>query len=85
MEEVLEVDRRASDPKQPVVCLDATFTQLIGETREPLPTAPGRVERYDCVYVRNGRGPRQARLGGVGAPPACFWPSSRWPAGGRWR
>ena len=54
MEDVLEVYHRPHDPKRPVVCLDETFTQLIGETREPLPTAPGQVERYDCVYVRNG-------------------------------
>ena len=37
-----------------MVCLDETFKQLIGEVREPLPPAPGRVERYDSVYVRNG-------------------------------
>ena len=54
MEDVLEVYRRPHDPRYPVVCLDETFTQLIGETRQPLPPAPGRVERYDCVYVRNG-------------------------------
>jgi hypothetical protein len=54
MEDVLEVYRRPHDPRHPVVCLDETFTQLIGEAREPLPAAPGRVERYDCVYVRNG-------------------------------
>jgi DDE superfamily endonuclease len=54
MEDVLAVYHRAHDPKRPVVCLDETFTQLIGETRAPLPTAPGRIERYDCVYVRNG-------------------------------
>jgi DDE superfamily endonuclease len=54
MEDVLEVYHRPNDPKRPVVCLDETFTQLVGETREPLPPAPGRVERYDCVYVRNG-------------------------------
>ena len=54
MEDVLEVYRRPHDPRYPVVCLDETFTQLIGETRTPLPLAPGRVERYDCVYVRNG-------------------------------
>src|SRR5207249_538889 len=54
MEDVLAVYHRPHDPKRPVVCLDETFTQLIGETREPLPSAPGRVERYDCVYVRNG-------------------------------
>ena len=54
MEDVLEVYRRPFDPKRPVVCLDETFRQLIGEAREPLPPGPGRVERYDCVYVRNG-------------------------------
>jgi DDE superfamily endonuclease len=54
MEDVLEVYHRSHDPKRPVVCLDETFRQLIGETREPLPAAPGRAERYDCVYVRNG-------------------------------
>jgi hypothetical protein len=60
MEDVLEVYHRPYDPGRPVVCLDETFKQLIGETREPLPPAPrdgqkpGRVERYDSVYVRNG-------------------------------
>lgn len=54
MEDVLEVYHRPYDPKRPVVCLDETFKQLIGEVREPLPPAPGRVERYDSVYVRNG-------------------------------
>jgi hypothetical protein len=54
MEDVLEVYRRAYDPKRPVVGLDETFRQLIGEVREPLPPAPGQVERYDCVYGRNG-------------------------------
>ncbi len=37
-----------------MVCLDESFRQLIGEVREPLPTRPGAVERYDSVYVRNG-------------------------------
>ena len=54
MEDVLEVYHRPYDPKRPVVCLDETFKQLIGETREPLPPRPGAVERYDHVYVRNG-------------------------------
>lgn len=54
MEDVLEVYHRPRDPKRPVVCLDETFKQLVGEVREPLPPAPGRVERYDSVYVRNG-------------------------------
>jgi hypothetical protein len=54
MEDVLEVYHRPHNPKRPVVCLDETFKQLIGETREPLPPLPGQVERYDSVYVRNG-------------------------------
>ena len=37
-----------------MVCVDETFKQLIGETREPLPVRPGAVERYDHVYVRHG-------------------------------
>ena len=60
MEDVLEVYHRPYDPKRPVVCMDETFKQLIGETREPLAPRPGSVpgegavERYDHVYTRNG-------------------------------
>jgi hypothetical protein len=54
MEDVLEVYQRAYDAKRPVVCLDETSKQLIGEVRPPLPTAPGQVGRYDGEYVRNG-------------------------------
>lgn len=53
-EEVLEVHRRPSDPKRPVVRLDETFARRVGGTREPLPPAPGRVERCDRVHVRDG-------------------------------
>nr|WP_202051908.1 hypothetical protein [Methylomicrobium sp. RS1] len=54
MEDVLEVYQRPYQAARPVVCLDGTFTQLIGEGRKPLPAAPGQVERYDSVYVRQG-------------------------------
>ena len=54
MEDVLEVYRRPYDPRRPVVCLDETFKQLIGEAREPLPARPGAVERYDHVCTRHG-------------------------------
>jgi len=50
----LEVYKRPYDPKRPVVCLDETSKQLIGETRTPVPAAPGQVAHYDCEYVRNG-------------------------------
>jgi hypothetical protein len=54
MEDVLETYHLPYDPKRPVVCLDETFKQLVGETREPLPMLPGQPHRYDHVYVRNG-------------------------------
>jgi hypothetical protein len=54
MEDVLAVYQRPYDAQHPVVCLDETFRQLVGEVREPLPTQPGAGERYDSVYVRNG-------------------------------
>jgi len=54
MEDVLEVYTRPYDPRRPQVCLDETSVQLIGETRTPLPTAPGRPACYDYEYERNG-------------------------------
>src|SRR5699024_1323791 len=42
------------DPQRPVVCFDESPTQLIGEVRAPIPAEPGRLERYDCEYRRNG-------------------------------
>ena len=60
MEDVLEVYHRPHDPQRPVVCLDECSKQLIGEVRTPVPShparddRPGRAERYDYEYVRNG-------------------------------
>ena len=54
MEDVLEVYQRPRDPQRPVVCLDEQSKQLIKETRTPIPAAPGRVERSDYEYDRNG-------------------------------
>ena len=42
------------DPDYPVVCMDESSKQLIGEVREPVPCAPGQVARMDDEYVRNG-------------------------------
>jgi hypothetical protein len=47
MEDVLEVYKRPYDAKRPVVCLDETSKQLIGEVALPVPAAPGQVARYD--------------------------------------
>ena len=54
MEDVLEVYRRPQDASLPVVCMDEQSTQLIRETRTPLVSAPGAVERYDYEYERAG-------------------------------
>jgi DDE superfamily endonuclease len=54
MEDVLEVYKRPYDPQRPVVCLDETSKQLVGETRTPLPPAPRRPRRIDYEYERKG-------------------------------
>ena len=54
MEDVLDLYAEAPDPRRPVVCFDESPTQLIGEARQPIPAAPGQLERYDCEYRRNG-------------------------------
>ena len=54
MEDVLDLYAEPPDPARPVVCFDESPTQLIGEVRQPIPAAPGQLERYDCEYRRNG-------------------------------
>jgi hypothetical protein len=54
MEDVLEVYKRPYDPKRPVVCLDETSKQLIGEVARPVSATPGQVAQYDYEYVRRG-------------------------------
>jgi len=54
MEEVLDVYKRPYNPKFPVVCMDETPRQLIKETRTPLPSKRGRLERHDYEYERCG-------------------------------
>lgn len=53
MEEVLDVYERAYDEKYPVVCLDESPQQLIGEARPPFTDGDG-VVRQDYEYVREG-------------------------------
>ena len=42
------------DPRRPVVCFDETSTQLLADTRPPLPAQPGRPARQDYEYRREG-------------------------------
>ena len=73
MEDVLDVYQRPYDPARPLLCLDETSRQVLGEVRPPLPAAPGRAGRHDPEYARHGvvnlflvseplRGQRQVRL-----------------------
>jgi len=55
MEDVLEVYARPYDPKFPVLCMDESSVQLIGEVQEPIPAAPGgQPVLVDDEYVRKG-------------------------------
>lgn len=54
MEDVLEVYHLPYDPDYPVVCMDESSKQMIGEVREPIPGKPGHPQRIDDEYVRNG-------------------------------
>ena len=54
MEDVLEVYARPYDRNFPVVCMDESSVQLIGEVHAPIPAAPGHSELKDDEYVRKG-------------------------------
>lgn len=54
MEKVLEVYKRPYDPRFPVVCMDESPKQLIGETKTAIPAKPGRPITYDYEYKRHG-------------------------------
>ena len=54
MEDVLKVYTRPYDSRRPQVCVDETSTQLVAETRLPIPAAPGQPERVDYEYERQG-------------------------------
>ena len=54
MEDVLDLYAESYDPERPVVCFDETSTQLLAETRPPLPPEPGRPLRQDYEYRREG-------------------------------
>jgi DDE superfamily endonuclease len=54
MEDVLDVYTLPYDPRFPQVCMDEMPKQLLKDVRDPLPMEPGRVERVDHEYAREG-------------------------------
>lgn len=53
MEDVLDVYQRAYDPLHPVICLDETPQQMIGEIREGFTDSQGVIHQ-DYEYERKG-------------------------------
>jgi hypothetical protein len=54
MEDVLDLYHAPYDPQFPLVCMDESNKQLVGEVHAPLAPAPGRGQINDHEYVRNG-------------------------------
>lgn len=54
MEDVLAVYHLPYDRRFPVICMDESSKQLIGEVHAPIAPAPGRGAIIDHEYVRNG-------------------------------
>ena len=54
MEDVLDVYHLPYDPDYPVICMDESCKQMIGEVRNPIPCKSGHPVRIDDEYVRHG-------------------------------
>jgi transposase len=54
MEDVLDLYHLPYDPDYPVVCMDESCKQMVGEVRDPIPCAPGHPVLVDDEYVRKG-------------------------------
>lgn len=54
MEDVLAIYEMPYNPDYPVICMDESCKQLIGDVHEPTACAPGRPARVDHEYVRKG-------------------------------
>ena len=54
MEVLLDLYAQPYDPRFPVICFDEKSIQLIAEIRRSLPSKPGKPERFDYEYKRNG-------------------------------
>ena len=54
MEDVLEAYHLPYDKRFPLVCMDESCKQLVGEVTPELPQVPGRPRRIDHEYVRHG-------------------------------
>lgn len=54
MEDVLDLYEQEYDVERPVFCFDETSKQMVAHARAPIVAEPGRLERIDYEYKRNG-------------------------------
>jgi hypothetical protein len=54
MEDVLDMYKKPYNKAYPLVCVDEKSKQCVKEKRIPIPASPGKIERYDTEYERNG-------------------------------
>ena len=54
MERVLNIYEQPYDQNRPVICFDERPCQLIGDCLQPISMEPGKVQRQDYHYQRNG-------------------------------
>lgn len=54
MEDVLDVYHRPLNPDFPLVCMDESCYQMVGEVRDPIPMSPGHTLKIDDEYERKG-------------------------------
>jgi hypothetical protein len=54
MEDILDQYEQSYDLDHPLICMDEMPCQLIGDVLVPIPPKPGRAQRIDHEYQRNG-------------------------------
>ena len=54
MEDILDLYQQPFDPSYPVVCMDEKPYQLLDNIRAPIPMKPGKPQKQDGDYQRNG-------------------------------
>jgi hypothetical protein len=54
MDDVLDQYEQSHNPKHPLICMDEMPCQLIDDVLVPIPPEPGKSQRVDSEYRRNG-------------------------------
>ena len=55
MYDILDLYQEPYDPRNPILGVDEKPKQLIEDSRKPIPMRPGKAEKYDYEYIRNGK------------------------------